>query len=172
MIKQTLRCVSVILFLASLVSILTVIVDVYVYYAYPDVSEYLGIAVIVYVLVSIFLITTALNMWKGEKIGTGLYSKAIIGLLLSLWLLNAAYVGLNQGSDQVELTFTPGEPLNDIPLDTTKYLDQALELQCRDICNSVPDATQYFVYVSGRDDGNVCECYSSNDSLLRMVPMD
>lgn len=175
MIKITLRCVSVLTFLASLVALFTVLVDAYIYYAFPDVSEYIGIALVVYVLVTWFLLVTALKMWKAEELDIKSYAQFALALLLTAFLLSSAYTGWIQGTNTLDENYVED---SDVEVPTPYKADYfseeelAREARCFDICSEVSGSTSYHVYVSGRDDGDVCECYSSNDDLLRMVPMD
>ncbi len=171
MIKLTLRCVSVLTFIASAISTILVFASATAMQdSYPYSKE--GLTVILYVVITWFLFVTALKMWKTEELDNKSYVRYAFTFLLTVFLLSSAYTGWIQSSN---MTVEVLEPSQKIPVYTADYFteeEQERENRCVDICNKVPDASRYFVYVSGRDDGNVCECYSSNDILLRMVPMD
>ena len=170
MLKQTLKCVSALTFIASGISALLVFVSIMAMEdSYPYSKE--GLTVIVYCLITWFLFVTALKMWKTEELGNKLYIRYAISMILTAFLLSSAYTGWVQSTNTLEEA-----PLEQgiLPYKADWLGEEAQEreIRCAEICSEVPESTFYHVYVSGREDGNVCECYSSDGDLLRMVPMD
>ena len=172
MIKKTLQCVSVLTFIGSAISLLTVIVSSMTLET-QDMYSPQAIAVIIYALITWFLFVTAIKMWKTEELDKVGWTFGL-ALLLSVFLFVSGCVGFYEGIKLSSEIQAPAQKIK-LPVYKADYFtetEQAREYSCSAICSEFPEAARYFVYVSGRDDGNVCECYSSDDILLRMVPMD